>query len=256
MLGPSMTYSCAYWKQAAQLDEAQTYKMELVCRKLRLEKGLKVLDIGCGWGTLAAYMAEKYQTTVSAVTVSREQHEFALRTFGHLPVLWILDDYRNIAGEYDRIVSVGMFEHVGAKNYSLFMRTVQRVLRPDGLFLLHTIGANKQKTGLDPWISKYIFPNGMLPSMTSLGKAASFFIMEDWENFGPDYDKTLTAWHERFERGLEQKLFHCSERQRRMFRYYLLSCAGAFRARDLQLWQIVFSPQGVPGGYTRPVLPA
>ena len=145
---------------------------------------------------------------------------------------------------------VGMFEHVGRKNYDIFMKTTKRLLKPSGLFLLHTIGNSKKKTGTDPWINKYIFPNGMLPSPVCVAKAITgLYVMEDWHNFGADYDKTLMAWHQRFEEGYAEGAFQCSERVRRMYRYYLLSCAGAFRARDIQLWQIVLSPEGVEGGY-------
>ena len=145
---------------------------------------------------------------------------------------------------------VGMFEHVGRKNYGIFMKTTKRLLKPSGLFLLHTIGNIKKKTGTDPWINKYIFPNGMLPSPVCVAKAITgLYVMEDWHNFGADYDKTLMAWHQRFEEGYVEGAFQCSERVRRMYRYYLLSCAGAFRARDIQLWQIVLSPEGVEGGY-------
>jgi cyclopropane-fatty-acyl-phospholipid synthase len=250
MLGPSLVYSCGYWRQADNLDAAQTDKMDLICRKLKLEPGLKVMDIGSGWGSLAIHMAAKYRADVSATTISTEQYEYARKLSSDPPVRWMLDDYSTLDGTYDRVVSVGMFEHVGHKNYATFMNTVRRILKRDGLFLLHTIGCNVGKKGLEPWMAKYIFPNGMLPSIASIGKAvASRFVMEDWQNFGAYYDKTLMAWKERFEDGFTQGLFTCSKRARRMFRYYLLSCAGAFRARDIQVWQIVLSPQGVPGGY-------
>jgi cyclopropane-fatty-acyl-phospholipid synthase len=251
MLGPSMAYSCGYWRKAGQLDAAQTDKMDLICRKLKLEPGLKVLDIGSGWGSLAVHMAVKYHVEVSAITISAEQYEYARKRPAHPPIRWLLGDYRTLDGAYDRVVSVGMFEHVGYKNYAAFMKTVRRILKPDGLFLLHTIGCHVEKKSLDPWFSKYIFPNGTLPSIAAIGKAITGrFVMEDWQNFGAYYDKTLVAWDRRFEDGIKRGLFTCSERMRRMFRYYLLSCAGAFRARDIQVWQVVLSPHGVPGGYT------
>ena len=187
---------------------------------------------------------------VTGVTISTEQLAYAREhDAGHL-VNWLLQDYRSMEGQFDRIVSVGMFEHVGRKNYGIFMKTTKRLLKPSGLFLLHTIGNSKKKTGTDPWINKYIFPNGMLPSPVCVAKAITgLYVMEDWHNFGADYDKTLMAWHQRFEEGYVEGAFQCSERVRRMYRYYLLSCAGAFRARDIQLWQIVLSPEGVEGGY-------
>lgn len=248
MLGPTMNYSCAYWANAKDLDEAQNAKMDLICRKLALKPGMEVLDIGCGWGALGDYMARNYGAKVTGLSISKEQIDYAKE---HYPGSnWLLQDYRSIEGQFDRIVSVGMFEHVGYKNYNEFMQIAKRLIRPDGLFLLHTIGANYQRKGTDPWINKYIFPNGMLPSEENLTKSfADLFVMEDWHNFGADYDKTLMAWNERFEQGFAEKKFACSEEMRRMFRYYLLSCAGAFRARDIQLWQVVLSPSGVPGGY-------
>ena len=250
MLGPTMNYSCGYWKDAETLDEAQRNKMDLICRKLDLKEGMSVLDIGCGWGGLSLYMAKEYGVKVTGVTISTEQLAYAREhDAGHL-VNWLLQDYRSMEGQFDRIVSVGMFEHVGRKNYDIFMKTTKRLLKPSGLFLLHTIGNSKKKTGTDPWINKYIFPNGMLPSPVCVAKAITgLYVMEDWHNFGADYDKTLMAWHQRFEEGYAEGAFQCSERVRRMYRYYLLSCAGAFRARDIQLWQIVLSPEGVEGGY-------
>jgi len=248
MLGPTMTYSCAYWRNTGNLDDAQTAKMDLICRKLMLEPGMDVLDIGCGWGSLGQYMKEKYGARVTGISVSKDQIAYARE---HFPgINWILDDYRNLTGKYDRIVSVGMFEHVGYKNYDEYMSVARALIKEDGLFLLHTIGSNYQRKGTDPWINKYIFPNGMLPSGENIFKASvDRFIIEDWHNFGADYDKTLMAWDKRFEEGCETDKFAHTEKMRRMFRYYLLSCAGAFRARDIQLWQIVLSPRGVPGGY-------
>ena len=187
------------------------------------------------------------------MTVSRAQAQYAREHSKGLDVRWLLQDYRSLAGTYDRIVSVGMFEHVGHKNYDVFMDKARSLLAEDGLFLLHTIGSNEPHHSVDPWIEKYIFKNGILPSISLLGKCAEGrFVMEDWHNFGADYDKTLVCWANNFIRGRKEGRFQCSELQSRMFLYYLLSCAGAFRARDLQLWQLVLSPGGVAGGYARP----
>ena len=259
MLDPYMQYSCAYWRalpdQAAapaDLAAAQSNKMELICRKLKLEEGQSVLDIGCGWGGLARDMAEHYGVRVTGVTVSDEQLSYAQEHAAGLPVDFKLMDYRSLDGKYDRVVSVGMFEHVGRKNYAAFMDVVRRCLKPEGLFLLHTLGSDGGGSGADPWLTKYIFPNGILPSTTSLMRAAQGrFIMEDWQNFGAFYDPTLLVWHKNFEKGCLEGKFRCDERMRRMYEYYLLSCAGASRARGFQLWQVVFSPHGVPGGYAR-----
>ncbi len=250
MLDKRMIYSCGYWKNAETLDEAQEAKLELICKKLGIEKGMKVLDIGCGWGGTAQYIAEKYGAEVLGITVSKEQVKCANELCKGLPVKIRYQDYRCVNGKFDRVVSVGMFEHVGYKNYKRFMKLVRRCLTDDGLFLLHTIGGNVSVVTTDPWITKYIFPNGMLPSARQICAAAEdIFVLEDWHSFGADYEKTLMTWYGNFESAWNDLKKYYDERFHRMWRYYLLSCAGAFRARENQLWQIVFSPEGVPGGY-------
>ena len=250
MLDKRLVYSCAYWQGAPTLDLAQENKLELICRKSGLQPGMKVLDIGCGWGSFAKYAAEKYQAKVVGITVSKEQVELAKTLCAGLPVEIRLQDYRDVNEKFDRIVSVGMIEHVGYKNYRTYMETVRRCLQDDGLFLLHTIGGNKSVKSVDPWINKYIFPNGMLPSIKQLGESIEgLFVMEDWHNFSADYDKTLMAWHGNLEKNWEKLQSKYDERFHRMWKYYLLSCAGSFRARSNQLWQIVLSPNGVSGGY-------
>jgi len=250
MLDKRMTYSCGYWENAESLDEAQEHKLELICRKLGLQSGMKLLDIGCGWGSLAGYAAEKYRVEVVGVTVSGEQVELARTLCKNLPVEIRLQDYRDVDEKFDRIVSVGMIEHVGYKNYRTFMELTHRCLNDGGLFLLHTIGGNQSRTSVDPWINRYIFPNGMLPSIKQLGKAIEgLFVMEDWHSFGADYDKTLMAWYGNFEKSWSELKANYDERFHRMWRYYILSCAGSFRARKNQLWQIVLSKDGVPEGY-------
>jgi cyclopropane-fatty-acyl-phospholipid synthase len=251
MLDKRMVYSCGYWKNTSSLDEAQEAKLDLICRKLQIEEGMKVLDIGCGWGGFAKFVAEKYGAIVDGVTVSKEQVEFARKSCRDLPVQIKLQDYRHIEGQYDRIISIGMFEHVGCKNYRTFMKVVNRLLSNDGLFLLHTIGRNASVRSNDPWIEKYIFPNSMLPSIKQIGiSMENLFVMEDWHNFSTDYDKTLMAWFENFDLNWEKLKSKYSDRFYRMWKYYLLVCAGSFRARHFQLWQIVFSKNGVLGGYT------
>lgn len=253
MLDRGMNYSCAYWKEAESLEQAQENKLELICRKLQLRPGMKTLDIGCGWGGFARYAAERYGVSVTGVTVSREQVTWARERCAGLPVEILYQDYRNAHGSYDRIVSIGMFEHVGYKNYSAFMNTARRLLKEDGLFLLHTIGGNRSRTTTDPWIARYIFPNSMLPSARQIAEAAeNVFVMEDWHNFGADYDKTLMTWFERFNTAWPNLKSRYGERFYRMWKYYLLACAGCFRARKNQLWQIVYSPRGVSGGYLAP----
>jgi len=250
MLDKRMNYSCAYWKDTNSLDEAQENKLELICRKLYLKPGMRVLDIGCGWGSFGKYAAEKYNVEVIGITVSKEQVELGRKLCEGLPVEFRLMDYRDMNEKFDRIVSVGMFEHVGYKNYRTFFEVVNKCLKDDGLFLLHTIGRIKSLKTLDPWTHKYIFPNAMLPSVAQLSKASeNFFVMEDWHNFGVDYDKTLMAWYANFVNNWDKIKSQDSERFSRMWKYYLLSEAATFRARRSQLWQIVLSKNGVPGGY-------
>jgi cyclopropane-fatty-acyl-phospholipid synthase len=250
MLDKGMTYSCGYWRNANTLDEAQEKKLDLICRKLGLQPGMKILDIGCGWGSLVKYAAENYQVEVVGITVSREQVELAREMCHGLPIEIKLMDYRDISDRFDRVISVGMIEHVGYKNYRTFMKVAYQCLEDGGLFLLHTIGGNQSRTAVDPWINRYIFPNGMLPSIRQLGSAIEgLFVMEDWHSFGADYDRTLMAWYHNFENSWDKLESNYSERFHRMWRYYLLSCAGSFRARKNQLWQVVLSKGGVSGGY-------
>lgn len=250
MLDKRMTYSCAYWKNAATLDEAQEAKLELICQKIQLKPGMRVLDIGCGWGSFAKYAAEKYQAKVVGITISENQIELARDLCKDLPIEIRLQDYREVNEKFDRIVSVGQMEHVGYKNYRTYMLMARRCLNKEGLFLLHTIGTDISYTYGDPWLQKYIFPNGMLPSIKQLAHAAEgLFVMEDLHNFGADYDKTLMAWYNNFNHHYGELRQRYDERFYRMWKFYLLGCAGLFRARLIQLWQIVFSPHGVPRGY-------
>ncbi len=253
MLDERMVYTCGYWQQADNLDDAQRDKLDLVCRKVGLEEGDRVLDIGCGWGSFAKYAAEEYGAEVVGVTVSRDQVEFGRQLCEGLPVEIRYQDYRDVNQLFDHIISLGMIEHVGRKNYRTFMQVVDRCLADEGVFLLHTIGTNKSTTGTDPWISRYIFPNSNLPAPRDLALAfEKYFVLEDWQNFGPDYDKTLRAWHDNFTHHWEKLKSNYSNRFYRMWTYFLLSCAGSFRAREIQLWQLVLSKKGLSGGFTPP----
>ena len=257
MLDPYMAYSCGYWTRATTLEQAQEAKLDLICRKLGLVRGMTLLDIGCGWGSLLRFAAEHYGVHGLGLTVSAEQAKWGAEKAKGLPIRFELTDYRqfNVNGSqrFDRIASIGMFEHVGHKNYRDYMAMARRSLIDDGLFLLHTIGKNQTHLNIDPWIEKYIFPNGALPALSELAAAAEQdFIIEDIHNFSADYDKTLMAWYERFEAAWPTIQTNYTERFHRMWRYYLLCCAGTFRARDNQLWQVVLSPSGVEGGYRRP----
>lgn len=251
MLDRSMTYTCGYWKDAKNLDEAEEAKLDLVCRKLGLKKGQTVLDIGSGWGSFAKFAAERYGASVTGITVSAEQKKLAEVRCKGLPVNFLLQDYRDITGMFDHIVSLGMFEHVGYKHYRTYMRVAHDHLKDGGLFLLHSIGGNTSTTHTDPWVTKYIFPNSMLPSVAQIGRSIErFFVMEDWHNFGTDYVKTLMAWFTNFDRHWPELRAKYGDTFYRMWKFYLLSSAGSFRARQIQLWQIVLSKGGVKGGYT------
>lgn len=246
-LDPYNQYSCAYFDNTESLNEAQIKKMELICKKINICQSDHVLDIGCGWGGLAGYMAEHYGCKVTAVNIAGEQINYARNYCRSLPVKIITCDYRDIQGKFDKIISVGMFEHVGQKNYPAFMKTAHRCLKDNGIFLLHTIGGNHSTIKCDPWITKYIFPNGMLPSIAQISKAVEgMFVVEDLHNMGPHYEKTLLAWYDNFQGAWHKLKNNYDEKFKRMWDYYLLSCAGSFRARYNQLWQIVFTPYGTP----------
>ncbi|WP_300557293.1 cyclopropane fatty acyl phospholipid synthase [Limnohabitans sp. Rim8] len=259
MLDPSMAYSCAYWPAAQTLQQAQEAKLELVCQKLQLQPGMTLLDIGCGWGSLMLHAAKRHGVHCVGLTISKEQARLGNAKAQGWPVRFELADYRQFNPEgyqrFDRIASVGMFEHVGHKNYRAYFEMARRSLRNEGLFLLHTIGKNRAGASIDPWIEKYIFPNGVLPAASEISfYSEEQFVMEDWHNLGEDYDKTLMAWHARFEAAWPLLRERYGERFYRMWRYYLLCCAGTFRSRDNQLWQVVLSPGGQAGGYRRPLM--
>ncbi|WP_317931361.1 cyclopropane fatty acyl phospholipid synthase [Halioxenophilus sp. WMMB6] len=242
MLDPTMSYSCGYWQQATDLNSAQIDKLDLICRKLELKPGMRLLDIGCGWGGLAEFAARNYGVSVVGVTISKEQKRLADERVAGLPVTIKLQDYRSLNGTFDRIASVGMFEHVGAKNYPTFFHTAKRLLKTDGLFLLHTIGEEQTSHRPEPFIDKYIFPNGNVASRKHLQDATlGHFRLEDWHNFGQDYDLTLMAWAENFQRAWPELDANYSQRFYRMWLYYLYGCAAFFRSRRGQLWQLVLA---------------
>jgi cyclopropane-fatty-acyl-phospholipid synthase len=249
MLDERMIYSCGYWRNAQTLSEAQEAKLDLVCRKLRLEPGMRVLDIGCGWGGAAQFAAERYGVSVTGITISKNQAARAQARCKGLPVQILLQDYRSLNDRFDRIFSIGMFEHVGLRNYRKYFEHVRRLLSEDGLFLLHTIGSNTSQRANDPWIDRYIFPNSLLPSVAQIATATEeVFTIEDWHSFGPDYDRTLLSWHERFRVAWPELQGRYDERFKRMWEFYLLSSAASFRARRIQLWQVLLSPKGIVGG--------
>ena len=242
MLDSRLIYSCAYWEYAQDLEQAQADKLEMICRKLDLQPGMSLLDVGCGWGGLARWAAEKHGVSVVGITVSKEQLALAQQRVRGLPVTLRLQDYRDVQGSFDRIVSVGMFEHVGQKNYVSYFEHMRRLLAPEGVFLLHSIGNHVTSVATDPWIERYVFPNGKLPSAREMTQALEGrFLIEDWHNFGADYDRTLMAWWQRFDAAWPELRMRYDARFYRMWKYYLLSCAGYFRSRQGQLWQLVLT---------------
>ena len=201
MLDPNMQYSCALFAEGDDLGSAQLRKLDWICERVRLRPSLRLLDIGCGWGGLARYAARHYGCQVVGITISREQFRYAQRWCRGSDVEIQLRDYREVTGRFDRVVSVGMVEHVGYKNYRTYMRTAARSLAEDGLFLCQGICGNFSRVHTDPWIERYIFPNSMLPSLARLTRAAEgVFIVEDVKNIGPNYDPTLLAWEKNFRR--------------------------------------------------------
>jgi cyclopropane-fatty-acyl-phospholipid synthase len=250
MLDKRLNYSCAFWDGAETLDQAQENKLDLICRKIDLKPGQRVLDIGCGWGGFAKWAAQKYDARVLGLTVSREQAAYARADCREHDVTIALQDYRALSGTFDRIVSIGMLEHVGSRNYRSFMKVARRCLAAEGLLLVQTIGGNRSVNGPDAWIGKYIFPNSQLPAARQIAAASEgLLVLEDWHSFGPHYDRTLMAWYDNFTRHWHRIKDRYDRRFYRMWTYYLLSCAGSFRARRNQLWQIVFSQKGLKGGY-------
>ncbi|GAB3516727.1 cyclopropane fatty acyl phospholipid synthase [Pseudoxanthomonas daejeonensis] len=253
MLGRRLVYSCGYWREADGLDAAQEAKLDLVCRKLELRPGMRVLDIGCGWGEALKYAVERYGVSGVGVTISQAQADYASRLCAGLPVQIRLQDYRDLREPFDAAFSIGMFEHVGVRNYRGYFEVVRRCLPDQALFLLHTIGGNISSNHTDPWIARYIFPNSMLPSAAQVARASEgLFVVEDWHNFGSDYDRTLQAWRANIEAAWDRLDPRYDERFRRMWRFYLSASMAAFRSRRTQLWQVVMSPRGVPGGYVAP----
>ena len=246
MLDKTMMYTCGYWtKDVSTLEESQLAKLDLVAKKLNLKAGMKILDIGCGWGRAAKHFANNYGVTVVGISISKEQIEYAKQNSDNMDVEFRLMDYRNLDEKFDAIYSIGMFEAVGYKNYKDFFEVIRSCLKEEGAFLLHTIGGNETTTTADPWIAKYIFPNGMMPSAEQIAKASEgVFIFDDWHNIGPHYDKTLMCWYDNFVNNYEKLKAKYDNEFYRMWTYWLLSSAANFRSRSLQLWQVLFSIEG------------
>jgi cyclopropane-fatty-acyl-phospholipid synthase len=255
-LGPYNQYTCCFFNKAKTLEEAEVEKLEMVCNKLQLKPGDKVLDIGCGWGGFARYAAQTRNCQVTGISISREQIAYARKYTAGLPVTIIESDYRDLPNLYssrhfDKVVIVGMIEHVGYKNYRRLFEIVHQLLNDEGIFLLHTIGNSATTTVVDPWIEKYIFRNSMAPSMAQLAKSAeNLLVIQDWENYGHYYAPTLSAWHRNFNenwqriRAIEGSQ-RFDERFRRMFNYYFLACKAGFETEHIYLWHLVMTKQGM-----------
>ena len=266
MLGPSMAYSCGYWEHAGNLDAAQFAKYDMVCRKLRLKPGERLLDIGCGWGGFAKHAATTYGAEVVGITVAEEQAQYARQACKGLPVEIVTCDYREFdcrknGGRFDKVASIGMIEHVGYRNYRTLLSVIRSVLQDRGLLLLHTIGSNESMAVADPWMTTYIFPGGALPSMRQLGEAAeALLVLQDLQNIGVHYTPTLRAWHDNFEaywsnpdiRHSRPQVWESEDVFYRMWRYYLLACAADFAVGDSQVWQLVYAKGHLSSGYVRP----
>jgi len=249
MLDERMVYTCGYWKDAKTLTESQEAKLDLVCRKVGLKPGMRVLDLGCGWGGFASWAAEKYGCSVLGVTLSKDQVALGNELWGpkgkKLDVELRLCDYRDVQGTFDRVVSIGMMEHVGPKNHRDMIKVMDRCLVDGGIAFIHTIANNKSRRHGTPWIEKYIFPNAVAPSLEQIGRAiGGIMVMEDLHNIGADYDPTLMAWWDNFDRTYSEISNKYDRKFYLMWEFYLKAAAGAARARDAQLYQMVLTKTG------------
>ena len=257
MLDKNMTYSCGYWRSGAQdLDEAQVKKLDMICRKLNLKPGMRLLDLGCGWGSLMKYACTNYGTSAVGYTLADEQIALGQKFVGDLPIKFVKDNYLNASkretDKFDAIVMVGSIEHCGAKNLRSLLEGMHKLLRDDGIILIHTIGNNTSLYACDPFFDKYLFPNSVNPSPAQITTAAeNLFSLEDVHNFGEDYHTTLLEWNRRFQDAWPTLESRYSRRFKRLWEYYLHSVAGVFKARDLQLFQFVFTKIGRKQPYCR-----
>lgn len=241
-LGRTMQYTCAYYhKSKMTLNQAQDAKMKLIAKKLDLQPGMSVLDIGCGFGALAYYLVKRYSVKVLGVTLSEEQIKYANKYYKHPNLTIKYKDYRDVTGKFDRVYSIGMFEQVGKDNYSVYFDKCYELLKTNGIMLLHTISKNYRENPRYNFITQYIFPEGELPHISDLsGKFLdNKWHLEDLHNFGQSYNKTLLDWHKNLDNFKE--LPNYSPRFQRMWKYYLLGCSAAFKVRMISLWQIVYT---------------
>ncbi|HMO02164.1 MAG TPA: class I SAM-dependent methyltransferase [Oligoflexia bacterium] len=255
MLDSSMSYTCGYWREAKNLEEAQTAKLRLICEKLKLAPGMRVLDIGCGWGNFAHYASTHYGVEVVGLTVSNQQAEIAKARCAKLPVEIRLQDYQKFKEriQFDRVVSIEMIEAVGKKNLPKFYETIKNSLKDSGIFLLQVITGEMFSRTSNPalddylvWLIKYIFPNGYLPSSRELFMPEKYGLkIENIHNLGSDYIKTLTAWQENFENNWFSLKQEFSDSFKRMWLYYLAGCRVMFELSFVQIYQIAYSKQPI-----------
>lgn len=257
-LDERLFYSCAYFEEPGQsLEQAQLAKCRLIARKLRLEPGMRVLDIGSGWGGLAIYLAQEAGVDVTGVTLSQEQLRVAQaeaeRAGLRDRVRFRLEDYREHTGQYDRIVSVGMFEHVGVRHYSEFFRQLATLLKPDGVALLHTIGVSHRNGPANPWITRHIFPGSYIPLLSDLSPAMqrTRLMLTDLEVLRLHYAYTLREWFRRFQTHRAEVVERMGERFARMWEFYLAVCEASFRWRDMVVFQLQFAKRHGPVPITR-----
>ncbi len=250
MLGEHMQYVTGYWDSGAKtLDESQYDRMELSAKKLKLKPGMTVLDIGCGFGNFAKHLATHYDVKVVGITLSKEQLAYGKELCKGLSIELRYQDYRDVDGKFDRVISIGMIEHVGEEYLRTYMECVHKYLKDHGLFVLHHIMPHQLKW-TNEWLTKYIFPGAFPPSAQhTISAANDLFVLEDVHNLGVSYGKTLRCWHDNFVKSWPEIKEHYNERFYRMWRYYLSSVGAGFTARKISVTQFVFSKDGYPGGY-------
>ena len=246
-LDPTLTYSCGYFTSTGDsLRQAQLNKYEHICRKLKLRSGETLLDIGCGWGGMLIYAAQNYGVNGLGITLSRNQYEWAngiIEELGlHRSLKVTLADYREADGEFDKFVSIGMFEHVGQAFIPVFMKEVSRLLKKEGIGLLHTIGKITESPS-EPWIVRYIFPGGYIPNLTEIVREMGLagFSLLDLENLRLHYAHTLDRWADNYERNLEKVKQMFDESFVRMWRLFLNASSVGFKYGSSRLYQILFS---------------
>ncbi len=243
--GRYKNYSCAYFQDTDDLDRAQRQKLDLICKKLDLRPGDRLLDVGGGWGELARHAAAEYGAKVTSINISEEQMRYARAHCKGLDVTVQRCDYRDVRGAFDKVAAIAMFTHIGQRNYRTFMQSIRRVLEPGGIFIMEGVWGNVSTNRIDAWMDKYVFPGAMIPSGAQTFQAfEDIFVAEDIHNFGPHYLKTLRAWDANFEAAWPELRERYGERMHRIFNYYFRTIAGFFRARALQNWHLVLTPVG------------